>query len=95
MITFFPRDIERWRSTDLFDFTRRPDISLSMSPKTDSVTFYNRAELIQFLKEHGVRLDDAKHPLEFTGPNNHSTFGPGIYNVTQWTLLGWMKEDYR
>ena len=94
MITFFPRDIERWRSTGLFDFTYRPVVSLSMR-SSDSITFYTRAELIEFLKEHGVRLDDAKHPLEFTGPNEHATFGPGMYNVTQWTLLGWMKEDYR
>ena len=95
MITFYPRDIGRWRSTGLFDFSRRPDVSLSMSPKSDSVTFHTRAELIQFLKEHGVRLDDAEHPLKFTGPHEHATFGAGTYHVIQWSLLGWMKEDYR
>ena len=94
MVTFYPRDIERWRSTDLFDFTCRPDVSLSMNPKSDSITFYTRAELIQFLKDHGgVNLTEGR-TLHFTGPYDHHVLGK-VYDVTHWILLGWMKDDFR
>jgi hypothetical protein len=95
MITFFPCDDDHWRSCPEFDLTQRGNISLAVKTKRDYKVFQKRSELIEFLKEHGdVRLDDAHHPLEFTGPHVHVYYGI-LYDVRQRTLLGWMKEDYR
>ena len=91
MITFYPRDIGMWR--DDFDFT--PSITLTPKQKTDHKVFNTRQELIEFCKEHGVRLDNAEHPLKIVGPENHHSFGPNTYTVMQWTVIGWLKEDYR
>ena len=94
MITFYPRDIELWRSCPEFDLTQRGDILLAVKTKQDYKVFYNRVELIQFLKDFGkVRLSEGR-TLEFTGPHEHHVLGT-VYNVTHWTLLGWMKDDYR
>lgn len=91
MITFYPRDIGMWRK----DFCFNNDITLTPKEKTDHKVFYDRDELIGFLKEHGVRLDDPQHPLEITGPHNNERLGPNTYNVIQWSLVGWIKDDYR
>ena len=83
-----------WRKD--FDFSNRYGaITLVCKPQSDRKLFYKRDELIVFLKEHGIRLDDLKHPLEITGPHDHVSFGPDTYNVIQWTLVGWLKDDYR
>lgn len=94
MITFFPRDIGFWRKT--FDFSERYTgvYKLIAAPPKDRISFYDRDDLIGYLKEHGVRLDDAENPLEILGPNNHEIFGPGTFTVKQWTVLGWLKDDY-
>lgn len=91
MITFYPRDIGLWRK----DFDFHPDITLIPKEKTNHKTFYDRDELIGFLKQHGVRLDDPTNPLKITGPHNHETLGPDTYDVIQWSLLGWIKDDYK
>lgn len=91
MITFYPRDIGMWRK----DFDFHPDITLIPKEKTNHKTFYDRDELIGFLKEHGVRLDDPTNPLKITGPHTHHTLGPDTYDVIQWSLLGWIKDDYK
>lgn len=91
MITFYPRDIGLWRK----DFCFNKDITLTPKEKTDHKVFYDRDELIGFLKEHGVRLDDIQNPLEITGPHNNERLGPNTYNVIQWSLLGWIKDDYK
>lgn len=90
MITFYPRDIGRWRKYFCFN----NDITLTPKEKSDYKVFYNRDEFIKFLKEHGVRLDDSENPLEFRGPNNNERLGPNTYDVVQWTLLGWIKDNY-
>lgn len=94
MVTFYPRDIGRWRQ--VFDFDPTPSLTPRLVPSArEGVTFQNRGELIQFLKSHGVRLDDPEHPLEFT-----RTFaGPphlegDVHAVIQWTLIGWMVDRY-
>ena len=79
-----------WRKD--FDFT--PDITLTPKQKTNFKVFYDRDELIGFLKEHGVRLDDPANPLEIVGPENHHIHGPNTYIVKQWTVLGWLKDNY-
>lgn len=87
MIIFYPRDIGLWRDKFSFD----PTIGESLDrPKTRS--FYSRQDLIEFLKLNGVRLDDAEFPLEFLGPRKHHVFGM-IYDVKQWTLLGWIRDE--
>jgi hypothetical protein len=86
MITFIPRDIGMWR--DVYHF----GVELATSKPTNGY-FHDKQEFICFLKEHGVKLDDAMNPLEFIGPQEHHTLG-SIYNVVQWTLLGWIKDDY-
>ena len=90
MITFYPRDIGLWRN--VFDFSQRHGgITLECKPQKDRRVFHDRTELIEFLKEHSVRLDDPMHPLEFTGPQEHHEFGY-VYTVSQFHLLGWIKE---
>jgi len=90
MITFYPRDIGRWRQ--YFDF----GITLVHNPdKPRFRQFSDRNDLIQFLKHHGVRLDDPRHPLTITKyRGSHPTLGSDAYDVVQWTLLGWIKDDY-
>lgn len=90
MITFYPRDIGLWRKD--FDFSQRNgSFTLECKKQTDHKIFYDRAELIEFLKEHGVRLDDPNFPLEFTGPREHSELGY-VYTVMQFHVMGWIKE---
>lgn len=93
MITFYPRDIGMWRKE--FNFSDRHSITLAAKEYSDRKTFYDRDELIGFLKEHGVRLDDPTNPLKITGPHTHYTLGPDTYDVIQWSLLGWIKDDYK
>ena len=61
MITFYPRNIGMWH--EVFTFN---DITLSMN-NIQSKTIYNRDELIEFLKQHKVRLDDLKMSLRIRG----------------------------
>ena len=90
MITFYPRDIGLWRKD--FDFSQRHgSFTLECKKQTDCKNFYDRTELIKFLKEHGVRLDDPNFPLEFSGPKEHSELGY-VYTVMQFHVLGWIKE---
>lgn len=86
MITFIPRDIGIW--WNVFHFG--PELATSRPSRG---YFQNKQEFICFLKQHDVRLDDAQHPLEFVGPREHHVFG-SVYDVIQWTLLGWIKDDY-
>ena len=92
MITFYPRDIEIWRS--IFEFGVR-GITLEARPDTHRGHYRNRAEFIEFLKEHGVRLDDAEYPLEFTKLDEPHISLNATHSVHQWSLLGWIKDDYR
>ena len=90
LIIFYPRDIEMWRKD--FDFSRRyGPITLECKTETDHKVFHDRVELIEFMKSRGVKLTHPKYPLQFTGPTEHSEFGY-VYNVIQWSLLGWVKE---
>lgn len=82
MITFYPRDIGMWRTYFRFDDATYP-----------SKGFPNRDALIEFLKEHGVRTDDEKYPLEITDPEHHAVLGENICDVIQWTVIGWISED--
>lgn len=90
MIRFYPRDIGMWRTGE-FDFTCRGDITLVCRTITDYKDFYDREDLIAFLKEHKVRLDDGEYPLTFELRYNDSWKCP-MYVVKQWTVIGWMKE---
>lgn len=86
MIIFMPRDIGLWR--DVFHFG--PEL---VTNKPTRKYFQDKQELICFLKEHGVKLNDSKFPLEFIGPKEHHVFG-SAYDVVQWTLIGWIKDEY-
>jgi hypothetical protein len=90
MITFYPRDIGLWRND--FDFS--PDITLTPKSRTNHITFPDRDNLIGFCKQHGVRLDDPENPFEILGPHQHPVLGPDTYTVKQWTVLGWLKDNY-
>lgn len=91
MITFYPRNIGRWR--DVFDFN--PPITLTPKEKTNYKVFHTRDEFIEFLKDHGVRLDDPEFPLTIKFYGTHHVLGDGVYTVTQWTLLRWLKDDFQ
>ena len=90
-VRFFPRDIGMFRNED-FDFSIRGKSLLTLETryKWDYKDFYDRAELIEYLKSMGVRLDDHKHPLKFDA-GVHSEYGIG-YSVIQWSYLGYMVE---
>lgn len=90
MIIFYPRDIGMWHNE--FDFN--PDVTLTPKEKTNYKTFCSKEELINFLKDHGVKLTDPNYPLIFHLHNNtglHTTLGSGVSDVVQWSLLGWVK----
>lgn len=92
MITFYPRDIGCWRKHFNFYYPGNPS---ALSP---SLHFHDRQEFINFLKNHGVRLDDANNPLKIELHNatgSHHSLGNHIYDVIQWTILGWLKDDLR
>ena len=93
MITFYPRDIGMWRKE--FDFN--PPITLLPNQKTDHKTFHNQTEFFDFLKERGVRLDDPDFPLKIEDAPTVSELRkiPGLQSVVQWSLLGWIKNDFR
>jgi hypothetical protein len=85
---------------DHFDF--HPPITLTPKEKTDHQSFRDRAELIAFLREHGVRLDDPQNPLRFErllhqdDTNGKGNAGHGeLFSVVQWSVLGWFRDDYK
>lgn len=93
MITFYPRDIAMWRR----EFTFAHDITLTTKQPTTHRTFYDESELFDFLKAHGVRMDDVHNPLQFIkhgGTGHHHSLGDGVFDVVQWTLIGWVKNDF-
>jgi hypothetical protein len=93
MITFYPRDIGMWRKE--FDFN--PPITLIPNQKTDHRVFPSQSEFFDFLREHGVRLDDPAFPLKIEDSPTVSRLRniPGLQSVVQWSLLGWIKNDFR
>jgi hypothetical protein len=99
MIIFYPRDIGMWRK----DFDFHPGITLIPKEKTDHKAFRNREELIEFLKDHGVRLDDPAFPLKFeqvdqTGENVYFkgyNYQGELSIVVQWSVIGWIRDDHR
>ena len=93
MITFYPRDIGMWRKE--FDFN--PPITLLPNQKTDHKSFYDQSEFFEFLKAQGVRLDDPEFPLKIEDAPTVSELRKiqGLQSVVQWSLLGWIKNDFR
>lgn len=91
MITFYPRNIGMWRKE--FDFN--PPTTLTPKEKTNYKVFHTHAEFREFLKDHGVRVDDPEFPLMINFCGTHGALGDGVYEVIHWTLLGWIKDDYR
>lgn len=93
MITFYPRDIGMWRKE--FDFNQV--ITLLPGAKTNYKVFSNQEEFFDFLKGYGVHLDDPEFPLKIEDAPTISEFReiPGLQSVVQWSLLGWIKNDFR
>jgi hypothetical protein len=93
MITFYPRDIGMWRK----EFNFNPPITLIPNQKTNYRTFRNQSEFFSFLKEHGVKFDDQKFPLKIEDSPEASKIRnvQGLQAIIQWTLLGWIKNDFR
>lgn len=88
-VRFYPRDIGMFRQTGDFDFTG--SITLSTTRKERFKEFSDRSELIDYLTDLGVRLDDYEYPLTFT--KEPSTMcGEYSFTVHQWSTLGWMIE---
>lgn len=88
-IRFYPRDIGMFRNGD-FDFA--PRITLECRDTQRYKDFYDRSELIEYLKSRGIRLDDVDHPLEFYDYQMHHSWKQMMWTVKQWTLLGWAQE---
>jgi len=97
MIIFFPIEDSTWNKT--FSFKR----SITLECKHDldwHATFRDRAELIEFLKQHDVKLNDGLNPLKFEQAppgteDPHPYYSGTIYNVIQGSLVGQMKDDHR
>lgn len=82
-VRFYPRDIGMWRK--VFDFDSAEQYVYA--------DFENLAEAIDFLKLHGVKLDDREFPLEFR-PDAHMQDSIRItHAVIQWSLIGWISGD--
>jgi hypothetical protein len=99
MITFYPRHIGPWNK--VFDF--EPDLTLTPKARPNAhsgLGFHNREEFIQFLKDHGIRLDNPEFPLrieqanERVYPKGHSGQGE-LFIVVQWTVIGWIRDNYK
>ena len=73
-----------WRNTFKFN-----DITLT---NPQCVQFRDRAELIEFLKQHGVRLDDPEFPLQFNAVGTVMDARNITHTVHQWTTVGWISE---
>jgi hypothetical protein len=94
MITFYPRDIGIWRKDFTFDYER--GITLEASNNKQTGSYKDRAEFIEFLKSRGVRLDDHEFPLKIEKLDEPNyKFKYATHTVTQWSLLGWIKDDLK
>lgn len=106
MIIFYPRNIGLWVKTNAFDFNpemtptgRGEFLYIKPREKTDHKSFRDRTEFIQFLKDHGVRLDNPEFPLEINQTNErvyakgHSDQGE-LFVVIQWTVIGWIRDNF-
>jgi hypothetical protein len=94
MITFYPRDAERW----LGEFDFNPVITLLPGAKRNFKTFRNQEDFFDFLKRYNVQFDNPEFPLriEDEHPWVCEVRGiPGLQIVIQWTVLGWIKNDFR
>lgn len=87
-----------WRK--VFDFDRAPTLTPTITPNAhEGMHFYSRDELISFLKQHRVRLDDPEHPLlieqvsDTLYQKGHAGQGE-LFIVVQWTVVGWIRDDY-
>lgn len=92
-IRFYPKDIELFRKTNDFDFSLRNQhiITLTTRLNWDYKDFYDRHELIEYLKNLGVKLDDHEFPLSFTKEPS-IVCGEHSFTVCQCAILGWMIE---
>ena len=92
MITFYPRNIGIWRK----EFEFNPGITLLPCAKTNYKVFRNQEEFFDFLKGYRVRLDDPEFPLKIEDDPTISELREisGLQSVVQWSLLGWIKDDY-
>ena len=82
MIIFYPRDIEMWRKSFNFNTT-----GVSQHTKI----FDNREQLIEFLVQHKVRIDDERYPLYFEETTNHHCLDI-THTIIQALFIGYMKE---
>jgi len=55
--------------------------------------FNSEKELIDFLVEHGVRVDDEAYPLKFLPQKWSIEFNEFLSAVHQWTTIGWVSEN--
>ena len=88
-VRFYPRDIEMFRNGD-FDFNHNP-VLLVYKPITNYKDFYDRQELIDYLKTKDVTLTDHQYPLVFK-QEPHPEYGENSYTVKQYDIIGWFIE---
>lgn len=82
-VRFYPRDIGMWRK--VFDFDSAEQYVYA--------DFENLAELIDFLKQHGIKIDDPKYPLVFGVETTINDDSREITHcVVQWSCVGWISE---
>lgn len=79
-LRFYPRDIERWRKTFVWNGISEP-----------SKVFDSEESFRQFCADHGVRFDDPENPFMIL-PCDHYVFGKQ-YVVQQWTTIGWINYE--
>jgi hypothetical protein len=89
-----------WRK--VFDFNPTPTLTPRLVPSAhEGLVLRDRTELIDFLKQHGVRLDDPQHQLRIeqvsdTIYQNLGYAGQGeLFIVVQWSVVGWIRDDYK
>lgn len=94
MIIFYPKNLDLWN--DEFDFNN--SITLVPKEKTNFKSFYDRDELLGFLKGKGVNLNNGKNPLTIfhtKEPYPEYIKATEVFEVKQENTLGWLVDIYK
>jgi|688.fasta_scaffold604535_2 hypothetical protein len=91
-ITFYPREIELFNDGE-YDFSTRYNILLIAKPKYHYRTFGSRQELVEYLGQKGVKMNEPLYPLRIT-KEQHSMFGVQVsHSISQrGTVYAWLQE---
>lgn len=94
MILFYPANLYLWNNE--FEFNN--SITLTPKEKTNFKSFYDRDELIGFLKDKGIKLNNGLNPLTiFHAKEPYPDYikSQEVFEVKQENTLGWLVDYYK